>query len=360
MKKSEIYLNKCKEVAELLKAKQYPSEQDLTVDILTSGIYPKAIIILSFFNALKAKKMGFNKYELARRLNMSDYSIQRYSRFLVECGLLKRDLEHSKEGTRAFYSIFDFCVLNAKKTDVIEIGTVGTIENPTEPIVCDLEKNETKKKGTPLCERAETPAIKSVKASKNEVLSEIILYLNERANKNYRDNNKQTLKSLNARIREGYSLDDFKSVIDYKVEQWGSDDKMKEYLRPQTLFAVSHFEDYLSQARGTIEKQKQDIVGGSYSDFKSDKFIINEYTDDGLLRLRYIWQDFRGRYFNFYIDKVSTRVRLVDIIECNGVFAMSYKKKDGTLIEHSYDLYELRDFDRYLDFTNFLKKNLTD
>lgn len=360
MKKSEIYLNECILRANLLKAKEYDSESELMLDILASGIYPKAIIILAFLRALKAKRMAFNKYELAKRLNMSDYSIQRYSKFLCECGLLKREIEHSKTGSKAFYSVFDFNVKSSIKSDDLDNGTDGTLEIPLNVEVCDLEKKEVKKKGTFLREQVETPVIMNVKEPKIDLVFEVIQYLNERADKHYRSDNKQTIKALNARIKEGFKLDDFKAVIDYKVEQWGSDDKMRDYIRPQTLFAVSHFEDYLSQAKGKQEKEKQDIVGGTYSDFKSDKFIINEYTDDGLLRLRSLWQDFKGRYFLFHIERVPTRCRLVDIIECAGTFLMRYKTKDGTMLEYTYDLYELRDFDRYFDFYQFLKKNLTD
>ena len=35
-------------------------------------------------------------------------------------------------------------------------------------------------------------------------------------------------------------------VIDNKVAVWGNDPKMAEYLRPSTLFAASHFEEYMN------------------------------------------------------------------------------------------------------------------
>ena len=43
-----------------------------------------------------------------------------------------------------------------------------------------------------------------------------------------------------------HALEDFKNVIDWKVSQWGSEEKMERYLRPQTLFGTK-FESYLNE-----------------------------------------------------------------------------------------------------------------
>jgi uncharacterized phage protein (TIGR02220 family) len=57
---------------------------------------------------------------------------------------------------------------------------------------------------------------------------------------------------VRARVRDGFTLDDFKAVIDAKVAQWGEDEKMAEYLRPETLFGTK-FEGYLQNAQKTRE-----------------------------------------------------------------------------------------------------------
>ena len=77
-----------------------------------------------------------------------------------------------------------------------------------------------------------------------KVITEIIDYLNEKAHKNYRSNNKTTIRHINARLKEGRTLPDFKQVIDNRCATWLGTD-MEQYLRPGTLFG-SKFEDYLN------------------------------------------------------------------------------------------------------------------
>lgn len=78
------------------------------------------------------------------------------------------------------------------------------------------------------------------------VVSEIIDYLNQKTGKHFRKSIANTTRAINARIKEGFTVDDFKAVIDKKVIEWGKDERMKQYLRPQTLFGTK-FESYLNQ-----------------------------------------------------------------------------------------------------------------
>lgn len=85
---------------------------------------------------------------------------------------------------------------------------------------------------------------------------EIIDYLNEKTNSHYRHTTKATQRIINGRLSENFTVDDFKRVIDIKAEQWLNDKKMQAYLRPETLFAASHFESYLNEARQTVKESK--------------------------------------------------------------------------------------------------------
>ena len=80
-----------------------------------------------------------------------------------------------------------------------------------------------------------------------EICNEIIEYLNLKANTKFRSNSAATKRHLNARLAEGFTIDDFKKVIDIKCAQWLNDPNMKKYLRPETLFSASHFESYLNE-----------------------------------------------------------------------------------------------------------------
>lgn len=84
----------------------------------------------------------------------------------------------------------------------------------------------------------------------NRAIEEIVSYLNERAGKKYRASSKRTTSLINARIHEGYSVADFKKVIDNKVTDWKNRKDMEQYLRPETLFGPK-FEGYLNENKGT-------------------------------------------------------------------------------------------------------------
>lgn len=72
----------------------------------------------------------------------------------------------------------------------------------------------------------------------------IIDYLNQKAGTRYRIGSEATARHINARLNEGFTLDDFFTVIDKKVAEWKGSD-MEKYLRPETLFGTK-FESYLN------------------------------------------------------------------------------------------------------------------
>jgi uncharacterized phage protein (TIGR02220 family) len=88
----------------------------------------------------------------------------------------------------------------------------------------------------------------SPSASFSDDCKKAIIYLNKKAATHFEPDNKQWLGLVNARLREGLTLGDFTLVIDEKVRQWGSDERMKNYLRPRTLFTANHMEEYLNEA----------------------------------------------------------------------------------------------------------------
>lgn len=75
---------------------------------------------------------------------------------------------------------------------------------------------------------------------------EIVEYLNEKTNSQFRSTTKKTQTVIKARYNEGYVIDDFKKVIDVKTADWLNNSKMNMYLRPETLFGT-RFEGYLNQ-----------------------------------------------------------------------------------------------------------------
>lgn len=100
---------------------------------------------------------------------------------------------------------------------------------------------------------------------------EILSYLNEKADKNFNHKAESHKKLIRARWNEGYTVENFKTVIDNKVSQWfGKFDKegkpLDQYLRPSTLFALKHFDNYLNET-----------VKGENSNASSKKHKNNEF-----------------------------------------------------------------------------------
>lgn len=100
--------------------------------------------------------------------------------------------------------------------------------------------------------------VKNVNNDKEHIYSEVIDYLNQKADKQFKPDSKATVKKINGRLDEGYELEDFKHVIDVKTAEWKDDPEMNKYLRPQTLFAPTKFEGYLNE-----KVKKQDRNYGS-------------------------------------------------------------------------------------------------
>lgn len=84
--------------------------------------------------------------------------------------------------------------------------------------------------------------------------TEIIDYLNTKTGSDYKTTTAATQKAINGRLDEGYTVENFKAVIDVKVSEWSNDEKMRQYLCPDTLFRPSNFEKYLQQAKAQKPK----------------------------------------------------------------------------------------------------------
>ena len=77
-------------------------------------------------------------------------------------------------------------------------------------------------------------------------IEDIIEYFNNTTGKRYKISSKSTRSHIIARLKEKFTVDDFKAVIDKKTAEWKNDTKMERYLRPETLFGTK-FESYLNQ-----------------------------------------------------------------------------------------------------------------
>lgn len=97
------------------------------------------------------------------------------------------------------------------------------------------------------------------KEKNNIPFSEIVSYLNEKTQSSYRSSSKKTTGLIKARWNEGFTLENFKTVIDKKTAEWLNDNKMNKFLRPETLFGTK-FESYLNQKGGVMIGKNQNSV----------------------------------------------------------------------------------------------------
>lgn len=104
-----------------------------------------------------------------------------------------------------------------------------------------------------------TPYSPPQNSEEDKIRKEVVNHLNDKIGTSYRPGSQNTKRHISARIREGYSLEDFKSVIDFKVKEWVKDPKMRQYLRPETLFSAK-FEGYFQAAKGPKEKTEYEKI----------------------------------------------------------------------------------------------------
>ena len=185
---------------------------------------------------------------ILRETGVSKETFYKYINVLVNAGVVKKE-QINKNG-RFGKTIY-------KLTHEINVSNLPNTIFPT--TVKPIPKEPTPRKPTPRNPTTNNNNINSNSINNNSKkeyiveqdstkypFKEIIEHLNQKSGKNYRYSSKVTQKHIKARIKEGFTLADFKRVIDWKVSRWIGTD-MEQYLRPETLFGTK-FESYLNEA----------------------------------------------------------------------------------------------------------------
>ena len=109
---------------------------------------------------------------------------------------------------------------------------------------------------------------KSSKVVWNDETRHIIDYLNKRTGKKWSVKTKKTVQLIHKLLDNGFTVEDFEKVIDFKCKQWLNNEEMNKYLRPETLFG-GKFERYLNE---TPVRVQQAYSGQSVSDKMKELF----------------------------------------------------------------------------------------
>jgi len=93
-------------------------------------------------------------------------------------------------------------------------------------------------------------------SGKPDLVPQVISFLNTQSGRNFKITQNHT-KFINARINEGFSLQDFETVIIKQVGKWKDDPKMAEFLRPSTLFS-NKMDGYLNSPYADAIPEKEE------------------------------------------------------------------------------------------------------
>lgn len=185
-------------------------------------------VIYGFSQTDGAKFTGSRKY-LAEWCGCSMATIDRTLNSLVDKGLVSRTSYVTKHGYRAV----EYAAIGPTHVDELpnaEPQTAAT-DDPRTPTT----------EPQPLLNEPQTPP----QTKEPDHVEEIVDHLNQRAGTHYKPTTANTRKLIKARLKEGFTVDEIKLVIDKKCADWLNNPAMVEYLRPETLFG-NKFESYLN------------------------------------------------------------------------------------------------------------------
>jgi uncharacterized phage protein (TIGR02220 family) len=223
-----------------IKARQIQSSEIATAPPVIREVWDW---LLREANHCDDERLGIKRGELIRTLmEISDglswfvgYRKMRYSKSQCENAtkvLMKHSMITTTKTTRGLH---------------ITICNYGIYQNPK-----NYEANsETNKKPT---RRVSDPSTinKNEEEDKNEEeikqCNLVIFFLNEKVGTSFKTGEGH-LKHIRARLKEGFSVEDLKKVIEFKTSQWKNDIKMEKYLRPSTLFNSEKCDGYLQEAK---------------------------------------------------------------------------------------------------------------
>ena len=230
-----------------------------------------------YWSDKSSRKDGFfykARHEWEDEIFLSDYTIRKATKLLTDMEILETKLIkangcptlHYRVKMETFLEKFGAFLMEEKKkmeeenvqtvenTGIVEINKWNLRNQQMESLDSTNGIVEINKTLTEITTETTTKKKDIVEQSSTIDIPyfEIIEYLNKQAGKNCKADAAKNRKLIKARWNEGYTLEDFKHVIDVKTEEW-INTKFDKHLVPSTLFAASHFDDYLQQKKKVVE-----------------------------------------------------------------------------------------------------------
>lgn len=198
---------------------------------------------------------------------LSEYQVRRASKALKKLGFLETKLKKANGSPTLHYKL-DMDVLSESIMNKLKNRNQTNLRNdsavPQESLTVDDAVNDTVNDNSNI----NSPA----KAEPPLPYAEIIDYLNSKAQRSYLSTTRKTRELIRARYKEGFSVDDFKRVIDTKTAEWKGDKEMDKFLRPYTLFGTK-FEGYLQEEP---RKSSSQSVKDYYKEMERKEYKLDE------------------------------------------------------------------------------------
>lgn len=196
-------------------------------------------LIYGFSQDGESRFKGSRKY-IADWCGCSLNTVDRALGSLVSKGLLAKHPYTDDHGTR----LVDYAAIQPT-------STATPAPAPTQTPARDPSANTPN--ATP--ERSQTPADEPqplipepqtpTQPKEPDPTEEVVNHLNNRLGTKYKPTTATTRKLVKARLKEGFTVNDMKLVIDKKATEWEGNPKMAQFLRPDILLG-NKFEGYLN------------------------------------------------------------------------------------------------------------------
>jgi uncharacterized phage protein (TIGR02220 family) len=164
----------------------------------------------------------------------------------IDIEALKKELNHKIQWYEVEGLQYGF-IRNFLKHQRIDRPTSSKLPKPSK----QLDDNSTIPRGDVL-PNISKDNIREVNIREDKSVKDILSDLNIVLGTSYKTNSFKTKDLIQARIKEGFTVEDFKTVHRKMLRAWGTDEKMVKYLRPITLYGPK-FESYLNQKSVTTK-----------------------------------------------------------------------------------------------------------
>lgn len=174
-------------------------------------------------------------------LGLSKQSLYKRCIKMGQLGILKHKTIRSN-GTYSYYCFgpeYSRLISTPDHTTQASTATQDPWASYTTPNPTRTTKPENEPQ--PLIDEPQAPA----QPKEPDPTEEVVNHLNHRLGTKYKPTTQATRKLIKARLKEGFTVEDMKLVIDKKATEWVGNPKMAQFLRPDILFG-NKFEGYLN------------------------------------------------------------------------------------------------------------------